>query len=98
MKPQEMKDSTITISNYGVLGGGGRWATPIINYPEVAILAVNRIQKEPMVKNDQLVIRDVLNLSWSFDHRVIDGDLAASFSHHFATLLLNPASLLDQCC
>lgn len=98
LKPQEMKDSTITISNYGVLGGGGRWATPIINYPEVAILAVNRIQKKPMVKNDQLVIRDVLNLSWSFDHRVIDGDLAASFSHHFATLLLNPASLLDQCC
>lgn len=92
--PNEMKDSTITISNFGVLGGGGLWATPIINFPEAAILAIARIQKLPMVKNNELVVRDALNLSWSFDHRIIDGDLAASFSHHFCTLLQNPAPLL----
>lgn len=94
LHPNDMKDSTITISNFGVLGGGGLWATPIINYPEVAILAVARIQKQPMVKNDEVAIRDVLNLSWSFDHRVIDGDLAASISHYFSTLIHNPAQLL----
>lgn len=90
----DMKDATITISNFGVLGGGGLWATPIINYPEVAILAVARIQKQPIVKNEVVIIRDLLHLSWSFDHRIIDGDLAASFSHHFATLIQNPAPLL----
>lgn len=90
----DMKDSTITISNFGVLGGGGLWATPIINYPEAAILALARIQKLPLVRNGNIVVRDVLNLSWSFDHRIIDGDLAASFSHHFSTLLQNPAPLL----
>lgn len=90
----DMKDSTITISNFGVLGGGGLWATPIINYPEAAILAVAKIQKQPLVKNGELVIRDTLNLSWSFDHRIIDGDMAASCSHFFSELLQNPASLL----
>lgn len=90
----DMKEGTISISNFGVLGGGGLWATPIINYPEVAILALARIQKQPVIKNDEMVIRDVLNLSWSFDHRVIDGDLAASFSHYFAGLLQNPAALI----
>lgn len=92
--PQDMKDATITISNYGVLGGGGRWATPVLNYPEVAILAVARIQKQPVVKNDEIVIKDTLNLSWSFDHRVVDGDLAATFSQYYSNLLENPASLL----
>jgi len=90
----DMKGSTITISNFGVLDGKGLWATPIINYPEVAILAVARIQKEPVVKNGDIVIRDMLNLSWSFDHRVIDGEFAARFSHCFASHLHNPATLL----
>lgn len=92
--PEELKEATITISNFGVLGGGGLWATPIINYPEVAILAVAKIQKQPVVKNDAVVARDVLNLSWSFDHRVIDGDLAASISHFFSQLIQNPAALM----
>lgn len=91
---QDMKDSTITISNYGVLGGGGLWATPVINYPELAILAINKIQKQPFIRGESVVVRDVLNLSWSFDHRIIDGDLAASFSHFYATLIQNPAGLL----
>lgn len=90
----DMKGSTISISNFGVLDGKGLWATPIINWPEVAILAVARIQKEPVVKNSEIVIRDMLNLSWSFDHRVMDGEFAAKFSHCFANYLNNPASLL----
>lgn len=94
LHPNDMKDATITISNFGVLGDGGLWATPIINYPEVAILAVNRIQKQPLVRNDEIVIHDTLNLSWSFDHRIIDGDQASAFSHHYAMLIENPAPLL----
>lgn len=94
LSSNDMKESTITISNFGVLGGGGLWATPIINYPEAAILALARIQKLPLVRNDTIVVRNSLNLSWSFDHRIIDGDLAAAFSHHFSTLLQNPAALL----
>lgn len=94
LSPEEMRGSTITLSNFGVLGGGGLWATPIINYPEAAILAVAKIHKQPLVKNDTIVIRDVLNLSWSFDHRFIDGHLAALCSHHFSSLIQNPAALL----
>lgn len=91
---EDMKGATITVTNFGVLGGGGMWATPIINYPETAILGLSRIQKQPVVRNDAVVIRDVLNLSWSFDHRVIDGDQAATISHYLSNLLQNPAALL----
>lgn len=96
LHPDEMKGSTITVSNFGGLEGSGRWATPVINYPEVAILAINRIQKAPMVKGDSVVVRDALNISWSFDHRVIDGNLAAAVSHYFATLIQNPAKLMQS--
>jgi len=92
LKREDMIDSTITISNFGPLGG--RWATPIINYPEVAILGVAKVQKVPVVKNDEIVIRPQLNLSWSFDHRVIDGSAAAAFSNTFISFLENPAGLL----
>lgn len=88
---EDMIDSTMTISNFGPLGG--LWATPIINYPEVAILGVAKIRKEPIVKNDEVVIQPRLNLSWSFDHRVIDGGLAAEFSNHFISLIENPVQL-----
>lgn len=94
LKPEEMRDATITLSNYGVLGGAGRWATPIINPPEVAILGLARIQKGPVVKGDQVVVRDVMNLSWSFDHRVLDGSAGAKISNFYVQLIQNPASLL----
>lgn len=92
--PQEMRDGTITISNFGGLGGDGVWATPIINPPEVAILAIAKIAPMPVVVNGQTVVRNMANLSWSFDHRVIDGHLAALVSHHFAQLIYNPGLLL----
>lgn len=91
---KDMQESTITISNFGVLGNGGLWATPIINYPEAAILAVNKIQKQAVVKNEQLAAVDILNISWSFDHRFIDGDLAAKVSGTFSKLIKDPAQLL----
>lgn len=94
LSPSDMQGSTVTLSNFGVSGGNGLWATPIINYPEVAILAVSRIHKEPLVKNDQMVIREVLNLSWSFDHRLIDGQQAVTISQYFTDLIQNPSSLL----
>jgi pyruvate dehydrogenase E2 component (dihydrolipoamide acetyltransferase)/2-oxoisovalerate dehydrogenase E2 component (dihydrolipoyl transacylase) len=90
----DMKEGTITISNFGGLAGGGLWATPIIYYPEVAILAVARIQKQAMVHEGQLAVKDMLNLSWTFDHRIIDGEAAALYSHHFVKLINNPAELL----
>lgn len=92
--PDDMKEATMTITNFGVLEGDGKWATPIINYPEVAILGAARIRKEPVVRNHEVVIRDMLPLSWSFDHRVIDGELAVAISHHYSTLIRNPAPLL----
>jgi pyruvate dehydrogenase E2 component (dihydrolipoamide acetyltransferase) len=94
LQPSDMKDATITISNFGAFGNGGLWATPIINVPEVAILAINKIQKRPHVKGEELQVSDMLNLSWSFDHRVIDGNLASQISHYFAGLVHNPGSLL----
>lgn len=92
LKREEMIESTITISNFGPLGG--RWATPIINYPEVAILGVAKIQNEAVVINDEVVARPRLNLSWSFDHRVVDGAAAAKMSRDMVALLENPARLL----
>lgn len=94
LEPSDLKESTVTISNFGSFGGSGRWATPVINYPEVAILALAKIQKQPMIKQNTLVIREALNISWSFDHRVVDGFLAAHFSSAFRNYLENPAQLI----
>jgi len=92
--PGDMKEATVTITNFGALAGGGVFATPIINYPEVAILGVARIQKQPVVINEETVIRSILNCSWSFDHRVIDGEEAAKISSDFIDLIENPAKLM----
>lgn len=91
LKPQDMKDATITLSNFGT--EGGRWATPVIHAPEVAILATARMHPEAVVRSEQVVIHPLLNCSWSFDHRVIDGDMAAAFSNTFIKLLENPIRL-----
>lgn len=91
---QEMQDGTITISNFGALGGNGIFATPIINYPQAAILGVARIQPQPVVYQREIVIRDMLSLSWSFDHRLIDGDKACALSKTFCELVANPSRLL----
>jgi pyruvate dehydrogenase E2 component (dihydrolipoamide acetyltransferase)/2-oxoisovalerate dehydrogenase E2 component (dihydrolipoyl transacylase) len=94
MESSDFRDATITLSNFGVLGGHGLWATPIINYPQAAIVAFAKVQRRPIVQGDQVVIREMLNVSWSFDHRIIDGEMAAAISRVFCGYLQNPAPLL----
>lgn len=89
---EEIQGSTFTITNIG--GIGGVFATPIINYPEVAILGVHKITKRPVVKENQIVIRDMTYLSVSFDHRVLDGAMAAEFLNMVKQYLEDPKLLL----
>ena len=87
----ELIGSTFTITSLGALGGV--MATAIINPPEVAILGVHRIAKRPAVVGNQIVIRDLMNLSLSFDHRVVDGFDAAQFVAEIKRMLEAPAPL-----
>ena len=88
----ELQGGTFTITSVGNIGG--RFATPIINHPEVAILGVNQIHDRPMVVNGEIVARKMMYLSPSFDHRVIDGAVAARFVSALKNILENPASLV----
>lgn len=88
----ELSGGTFTITSVGNIGG--RFATPIINNPEVAILGVNQIHDRPMVIDGQILARKMMYLSPSFDHRVIDGAVAARFVSALKEILENPASLL----
>jgi pyruvate dehydrogenase E2 component (dihydrolipoamide acetyltransferase) len=92
LKPTELTGSTFTISNTGA--SGGWFATPIINYPEVAILGVHSIKKRPIVVNDEIVIGHVMGTSLTFDHRVIDGEPANRFMAHVHTYIENPERLI----
>ncbi len=88
---QELSGSTITLSSLGALGG--IVSTPVINHPEVAIVGVNRIVERPMVVGGNIVVRKMMNLSSSFDHRVVDGMNAAAFIQAVRGLLEHPATL-----
>ena len=92
MSLDELTGGTFTITSVGNIGG--RFATPIINHPEVAILGVNQIHDRPMVVNGAVVPRKMMYLSPSFDHRIIDGAVAARFVSALKTILENPASML----
>jgi len=83
--------STITVTSLGALGGIA--ATPVINYPEVAIIGVNRIAERPVVREGAIIVRKMMNLSSSFDHRIVDGWMAASFIQRIKQLLEQPALL-----
>jgi 2-oxoisovalerate dehydrogenase E2 component (dihydrolipoyl transacylase) len=88
---EELTGSTITITSLGALGGIA--ATPVINYPEVAIVGVNRVAERPVVREGQVVVRKMMNLSSSFDHRIVDGWEAASFIQQVKAYLEQPAML-----
>jgi 2-oxoisovalerate dehydrogenase E2 component (dihydrolipoyl transacylase) len=88
---EELTGSTITVTSLGALGGIA--ATPIINPPEVAIVGVNRMAERPMVRDGAVVIRKMMNLSSSFDHRIVDGYEAAAFINTVKDCLENPAFL-----
>jgi 2-oxoisovalerate dehydrogenase E2 component (dihydrolipoyl transacylase) len=87
----ELSGSTITITSLGALGG--IVTTPVINHPEVAIIGVNKLVERPVVKNGQIVVRKMMNLSSSFDHRVVDGYDAAEFIQRVKALLEHPATI-----
>jgi len=88
----DLTDSTFTITSIGNIGG--LFATPIINYPEVAILGVNKIVERPVVRDGEVVVRHMTHLSPSFDHRVVDGANGARFVTRLKQLLENPGLLL----
>jgi 2-oxoisovalerate dehydrogenase E2 component (dihydrolipoyl transacylase) len=90
-KSEELSGSTLTLSSLGPLGGIA--ATPVINRPEVAILCPNKVVERPVVKDGQIVIAKMMNMSISCDHRVVDGHDAASFVQAIKKLVETPALL-----
>jgi 2-oxoisovalerate dehydrogenase E2 component (dihydrolipoyl transacylase) len=90
----ELSGSTITISSLGPMGG--ITSTPVINRPEVAIIAVNKVEEKPVVIDGELEIRKRMNLSLSCDHRVVDGWDAANFLQDMKKLIENPLKLLSM--
>ncbi len=91
---QELTGSSITITSLGALGGLA--TTPIINHPEVAIVGVNKMQVRPVWDGERFVPRTMMNLSSSFDHRIVDGWNAATFIQRIKTLLETPALLFIE--
>ncbi|HMC63768.1 MAG TPA: 2-oxo acid dehydrogenase subunit E2, partial [Gemmataceae bacterium] len=92
LKAEEMRDGTFTVTNLGAFGIDA--FTPIINYPQSAILGVGRIERRPVVVNEQIVPRDQITLSLTFDHRIVDGAPAARFLQAVARLIENPGPSL----
>jgi pyruvate dehydrogenase E2 component (dihydrolipoamide acetyltransferase) len=89
---EDLKGSTFTITSAGSIGG--ILATPILNYPEVGILGVYKIAERPVVRDGQIVVRKMANLTITLDHRIVDGATAARFMNELVRLLETPALLL----
>lgn len=95
LRPADMAQGTITISNIGSVGG--TWFTPIINYPEVAILGVGTIATEPVVTKDgEIAVGRMMKLSLSFDHRIVDGATAQKAMNELKRLLADPELMLME--
>ncbi|MEV0274974.1 dihydrolipoamide acetyltransferase family protein [Streptomyces sp. NPDC050610] len=92
LSPAELTGGTFTLNNYGVFGVDG--STPIINHPEAAMLGVGRIAAKPWVVDGELAVRKVVQLSFTFDHRVCDGGAAGGFLRYVADCVERPAVLL----
>ena len=88
----EVSGSTFTLNNVGSFGGGS--GTPIINHPEVAILAFGRIQDKAVVQQGNVIVRPMMPLALSFDHRLIDGAMSGAFLARFKELVENPQQLM----
>ena len=89
--PDELTGGTFTITSLGKLGG--LLATPVINIPEVAIMGIHAIRPTPVVKEGEIVVREMMNVASSFDHRIIDGHIGAAFIQTVKGYLENPTSL-----
>lgn len=92
LTPADLTGGTFTLNNYGVFGVDG--STPIINHPEAAMLGVGRIIPKPWVHDGELAVRQVVQLSLTFDHRVCDGGTAGGFLRYVADCVEQPAVLL----
>jgi pyruvate dehydrogenase E2 component (dihydrolipoamide acetyltransferase) len=91
-KVDDLSGSTFTMTSLGA--EGGLFATPILNFPEVGILGVHQIKQKPVVRQGQIVVGDVMLLSLSFDHRIVDGHVGAAFAHEVIAHLQDPDCLL----
>lgn len=89
---EDLRGGSFTITNVGAIGGS--WATPIIFHPQVAILCTMRAEPMPVVRDNQVVIRTIMPITLSFDHRVLDGADAGRFSNYVAALLSDPMRML----
>lgn len=92
LEVSDLRGGTFTITNIGAIGGTGM--VPLINYPEVAILGLARVQEKPVVREGKIVVRKILPLTLAFDHRIADGADAARFVNEVVRLLGDPATLL----
>ncbi|HVH41165.1 MAG TPA: dihydrolipoamide acetyltransferase family protein [Labilithrix sp.] len=90
-KMEDLQGSTFTITSLGA--DGGLFATPIINFPEVGILGIHQIKQKPVVRDGQIVIGEVMLVSLSFDHRIVDGHVGAAFAYDVIRWLEDPESL-----
>lgn len=93
-RQEDVGGGSFTITSLGRLGG--MFSTPVVNYPEVAILGVHEIKKKPIIKDDAIVIGNVMILALSFDHRIIDGHVGAAFAQEIKALLEEPDRLLVE--
>ncbi|SEN64837.1 pyruvate dehydrogenase E2 component (dihydrolipoamide acetyltransferase) [Amphibacillus marinus] len=94
LSADDMKGASSTISNIG--SAGGQWFTPVINYPEAAILGIGRIAEKPVVKDGEIVVAPVLTLSLSFDHRIVDGATAQYALNQVKRLLNDPQLIMME--
>ena len=88
----DLRGSTFTVTSLGKQGG--LFATPVLNHPEVGILGIHQMKQKPVVRDGEIVIGDVMLLSLSFDHRLIDGHIGAAFAYEIISYLENPDLLL----
>src|SRR5699024_6591399 len=91
---EEMKGASNTITNIGSVGG--QWFTPVLNYPESAILGIGRIQEKPIARNGEVVVAPVLALSLTFDHRIVDGAAGQQALNQIKRLLNDPQLIMME--
>jgi pyruvate dehydrogenase E2 component (dihydrolipoamide acetyltransferase) len=91
LRPEDVGGSTFTVTSLGALGG--LFATPVLNHPEVGILGIHRIRPTPVARDGQVVVRDVMHVSLTSDHRVVDGHEAAAFTYEVIRALEDPGVL-----
>jgi pyruvate dehydrogenase E2 component (dihydrolipoamide acetyltransferase) len=96
VEPRDLTGSTFTITSFGGLPGSALFATPILNYPEVAILGLGRIDWQPRVVDGQVVPRQCIGASFTFDHRVLDGEGAGRFTATLKRFIEQPLELLTR--